>query len=46
MGRPRAADGGDDLQIWRVAGNVMNEQSPMADKGGPPAGVGRVANNS
>jgi hypothetical protein len=27
-------DGGDGLQIWRVAANILNKQSRTADKGG------------
>jgi len=27
MARPRVADGGDDLQIWRVAANKLNKES-------------------
>jgi len=26
MVRPRVADGGDVLQIWRVAANILNKQ--------------------
>jgi hypothetical protein len=26
MARPRVADGGDGLQIWRLAANIMNKQ--------------------
>jgi len=26
MARPRVADGGDGLQIWRVVANVLNKQ--------------------
>jgi len=33
MGRLRVADGGDGLQIWRVAVNTLNKQSRAADKG-------------
>jgi hypothetical protein len=43
MARPQVADGGDALQVWRVAANILNKQSRTADKGGPPAwglGVG------
>jgi hypothetical protein len=36
MARPRVEDGGDGLQIWSVAVNVLNEQLRTADKGGPP----------
>jgi hypothetical protein len=27
MVRPQVVDGGDSLQIWRVAGNILNKQS-------------------
>jgi hypothetical protein len=27
------ADGGDDLQIWRLAANALNKQSRTVDKG-------------
>jgi hypothetical protein len=27
------ADGGDSLQIWRVAANILNKQSWTANKG-------------
>jgi hypothetical protein len=38
MARPQVADGGDGLQIWRVAANILlNKQSRTADKGSPPA---------
>jgi hypothetical protein len=33
MARPRVADGGDGLQIWRVAANILNNQSRETDKG-------------
>jgi hypothetical protein len=40
-------DGGDGLQIWRVAAGVLNKQSWTADKGWSSSfGVGRGANNS
>jgi hypothetical protein len=29
----QVADGGDDLQIWRVAVNMLNKQSQTANKG-------------
>jgi hypothetical protein len=33
MARPLIADGGDDLQIWRLAANILNKQSQRrADK--------------
>jgi hypothetical protein len=47
MARPQVADGGDGLQIWRVAANILNKQSRTADKGWSSSlGVGRGANNS
>jgi hypothetical protein len=47
MARPQVADGGEGLQIWRVAANILNKQSGTADKGWPSSlGVGRGANNS
>jgi hypothetical protein len=33
MARPQVADGGDGLQLWRVAANILNEQSRTANKG-------------
>jgi hypothetical protein len=33
VARPQIADGGDGLQIWRVAANILNLQSWTADKG-------------
>jgi hypothetical protein len=32
MARPQIADGGDGLQIWRVAANILNKQSRTANK--------------
>jgi hypothetical protein len=32
MARPQVADGGDGLQIWWVAANILNKQSRTADK--------------
>jgi hypothetical protein len=47
MARPQVADGGEGLQIWMVAANILNKQSRTADKGWPSSlGVGRGANNS
>jgi hypothetical protein len=47
MALPQVADGGESLQIWRVAANILNKQSRTADKGWPSSsGVGRGANNS
>jgi hypothetical protein len=41
MARPQVADGGEGLQIWRVAANILNKQSRTADKGWSPSlGVG------
>jgi hypothetical protein len=40
--RPQVTDGGEGLQIWRVAANILNKQSRTADKGWPSnLGVGR-----
>jgi hypothetical protein len=33
MGCPQVADGGEGLQIWRAAENILNKQSQTADKG-------------
>jgi hypothetical protein len=30
---PQVTDGGDGLQTWRVAANILNMQSPTANKG-------------
>jgi hypothetical protein len=47
MARSQVADGGDDLQIRRVAVNILNKQSLTADKGWSSSlEVGRGANNS
>jgi hypothetical protein len=47
MARPQVADGGDGLQIWRVAANILNKQSWTADNGWSSSlGVERGANNS
>jgi hypothetical protein len=32
MARPQVADGGDGLQIWRVAANILNKQARTAEK--------------
>jgi hypothetical protein len=46
MARPQVADGGDALQFWRAAANILNKQSRTADKGWSSSlGVGRGANN-
>jgi hypothetical protein len=33
MGRPQFADGGEGLDIWRVAANILNKQSRIGEKG-------------
>jgi hypothetical protein len=33
MACPQVADGGDGLQVWRVAANILNKQSQKADNG-------------
>jgi hypothetical protein len=33
MARPQVVDGGDGLQIWRVATNILTKQSQTAEKG-------------
>jgi hypothetical protein len=33
MARPQVAGGEDDLQIWRVAVNILNKLFTTADKG-------------
>jgi hypothetical protein len=44
---PQVEDGGNDLQVWRVAENILNIQSRTADKGWfSSLVVGRGANNS
>jgi hypothetical protein len=44
MARPQVADGGDGLQIWKVAAKMLNKQSRTADKGWSSSlGVGRGA---
>jgi hypothetical protein len=46
MACPQVADGGDSLQIWRVAANILNKQLQTADWGWPSSlGVGRGADN-
>jgi hypothetical protein len=45
MARPQVADGGDGLQIWRVAANILNKQSRTANRGRSSSfGIGREAN--
>jgi hypothetical protein len=48
MARPHLADGGDGLQIWRVAVHILKKQSRTVDKGWPPSlrlGVGLTTPN-
>jgi hypothetical protein len=47
MARPQVADGGNSLQIWKVAANILNKQSRTPDKGWSSSlGVGRGVNKS
>jgi hypothetical protein len=47
MARPQVADGGDTLQFWREAANILNKQPRSTDKGLYPSfGFGRGANIS
>jgi hypothetical protein len=47
MARPQVADGGDALQLWKAAANILNKQWRISDKGwSSNLGVGRGANNS
>jgi hypothetical protein len=47
MARPQVADGGDGLQIWRIAANILNRLSGTPDKGWSSSlGIERGANNS
>jgi hypothetical protein len=47
MAYSQAADGGDGLQIWRLAANILNKQSRTAYKGWSSSfWVGCGANNS
>jgi hypothetical protein len=44
---PQVADGGDSLQIWRAAANILNKQLQIADKGWSSSfGVGHGSKNS
>jgi hypothetical protein len=46
MARPQVADGGDALQLWREAANILNKQSRTTDKRWSSSlGVGRGAKN-
>jgi hypothetical protein len=45
MACPQVVGGGDSLQIWRLAANILNKQSCAAKTGWSPAwGVGHGAN--
>jgi hypothetical protein len=47
MARTQVVDGGDGLQIWSRAANILNKQSRAADKGWISSlVVGREADNS
>jgi hypothetical protein len=35
MARPQVADGGDSLQIWTVAANILNKQLRIDNRGCP-----------
>jgi hypothetical protein len=35
--RSQVAGGGDGLQIWRVAANILNSSHGQPTRGGPPA---------
>jgi hypothetical protein len=37
MARPRVADGGDGLQIWRVVSIILNNSRGQPIRGGLPA---------
>jgi len=46
MVHPQVVDGEEDLQVWRVAANMLNKQSQTANKGWSSSlGVGCGANN-
>jgi len=46
MACPQVAVGGEGLQIWKVAANILNKQVWTADKGWHSSlGVGHRANN-
>jgi hypothetical protein len=43
MARRQVADGGEGLQIWRLAANILNKQSRTTDKGPRKWMEGQVA---
>jgi hypothetical protein len=46
VAHPQVVDGGDSLQIWRVAVNILNKQSWTGNKGWPSSlGVWMGVNN-
>jgi hypothetical protein len=46
MARPQVADGGDGLEIWWVAANILNKPSRTANRGWSSSlGVGRGTKN-
>jgi hypothetical protein len=45
MVHPQVVDGGDGLQIWRIAANILNKKSWTADKGWS-SGLGLITPHS
>jgi hypothetical protein len=48
MASTQVADGGDGLQVYRVAANILNKQSRTADRVDHPAsglGVGLITSH-
>jgi hypothetical protein len=47
MARPQVSDGGEGLQTWRAAANILNKKSQTAENGWSSSlGVTCVTNNS
>jgi len=47
VARPQVSDGGNSVNVWRIAANILNKQSRTADNGWSSSlGFGRGANNS
>jgi hypothetical protein len=48
MARPQVADGGHDVQVWRLSATTLNKQLRRADKGlwASSSVAGHWANNS
>jgi hypothetical protein len=42
MARPHVVDGGNGLQIWMAAANILNKRREHPRRGGPPAWVSGV----